>query len=456
MDEELRAASTETTPAERPPKKWFARLNRFFKLTENSTTVRIELAAGLTTFLTMAYIIVVNPTILREAGVPFSGAVFATCVTAAAGTLIMGLVANYPFAVAPGMGLNAYFTYTVVKTMGVDWRVALGAVFISGVVFLVLTLVRIRALIVDAIPMSMKTAVAAGIGLFIAFIGLKNAGVIAPSPSTFVTLGNLGTKPVMLALCGLVITGALISLRIRGATLIGILAVTLGAIILGLAPFPPRVVDVPEWRATFLQLNLQGALKLGLLDVIFVFLFVDLFDTIGSLMALGQQAGYLTPDGHMPRVNRALFADASATIVGSLLGTSTAVTYIESATGVSEGGRTGLVAVVVAVLFLAAMFFSPVIGAIPPVATAPALIVVGSLMIRAMVDLKWDDATESIPAFVTIIAMPLTFSIANGLAIGFILYALLKLLTGRVREASPLVYVLAALFVARYIYLGAE
>lgn len=431
-------------------------LERVFKLSANQTTVRTEIAAGVTTFLTMAYIIFVNPTILSEAGVPFSGALFATCVSAAVGSLLMGLLANYPFALAPGMGLNAYFTYTVVKGLGYDWRIALGAVFISGIAFLLLTLVRIRALIVDAIPMTMKTAVAAGIGLFIAFIGLKNAGVIVSSPATFVTLGQVVSKPVVLALLGLLLTSVLLARGYRSAIIIGILAVTLAAMTLGLAKWPTSLIELPRWRETFLQLDIRGALRLGALDVVFVFLFVDLFDTIGSLMGLGRQAGYLTPEGKMPRVNRALFADAIATTVGSLFGTSTVVTYIESATGVSEGGRTGLTAVVVAALFLLATFFSPLAGTIPPIATSPALIIVGALMISAVTTIDWDDITEGIPAFLTILAMPLTFSIANGLALGFIFYPLLKVLTGRWREASPLVYVLAVLFVLRYVYLGSE
>jgi len=452
------ANSTITTAGDQPGARsgFFARaLERLFKLSEHHTTWRTEAAAGLTTFLTMAYIIFVNPTILHEAGVPFSGALFATCIASAVGSLMMGLLANYPFALAPGMGLNAYFTYTVVLGLHHDWRTALGAVFISGVVFLILTLARVRALIVDAIPLTMKTAVAAGIGLFIAFIGLKNAGVIAAAPATYVTLGQIISKPTLLALGGLLVTGVLMARGFKSAIIIGILAVTAAAILMGLAPLPTKVIDVPKWRETFLQLDVRGAWRLGLFDVVFVFLFVDLFDTIGSLMGLGQQAGYLTPEGRMPRVNRALFADASATIVGSLLGTSTVVTYIESATGVSEGGRTGLVAVVVAFLFLLATFFSPLASAIPLIATAPALVVVGALMIRAVLAIKWNDVTEAIPAFLTMLAMPLTFSIANGLALGFIFYPLLKALTGRWREASPLVYILAGLFVVRYIYLGA-
>ncbi len=428
-------------------------LDRFFELKKNGTTTRIELEAGLTTFLTMSYIVFVNPNILKDAGVPFDGAVFATCIAAALGTLLMGLLANYPFGLAPGMGINAYFTYTVVVSMKYDWRVALGAVFLSGLIFVVLTFLRVRAMIVDAIPATLKTAVAVGIGMFIAFIGLKNAGVIVADPATFVTVGKISAVPTLLSLGGLVVTGALFARGHRSAFIMGILIVTVTAMAIGQAPRPSGIVSIPDWRSTFLQLDIPGALSLGLLDVVFVFLFVDMFDTIGSLVGLGRQAGMMAPDGRLPRINRALFADAAATVGGSLLGTSTVTTYIESSTGVSEGGRTGLTAVVIALLFIAAVFFTPVAGAIPAIATAPALIIVGALMIKAVREIPWDDVTEAIPAFVTILAMPLTFSIANGLALGFILYPLMKLVTGRWREASPLVYVLALLFILRYIYL---
>jgi adenine/guanine/hypoxanthine permease len=302
----------------------------------------------------------------------------------------------------------------------------------------------------------MKTSVAAGIGLFIAFIGLKNAGVITASPATFVTLGHVTSKPTLLALGGLIVTAALIARGYKTAIIIGVFLVTAAAILLNLREMPTSALQTPDLSSTFMKLDVVGALRLGAFDVIFIFLFVDLFDTIGSLMGLGRQSGYLTPDGKMPRVNRALFADAIATIAGSIFGSSTVVTYIESATGVSEGGRTGLTAVTVAALFVLAMFFAPVAGAIPPIATAPALIIVGALMIGAVTSIKWEDMTEAIPAFLTMLAMPLTFSIANGLALGFILYPLLKVLTGRWREASPLVYILAGLFVLRYAYLGAE
>lgn len=432
------------------------KLDSFFQLTENKTNIRTEIAAGVTTFVTMAYILFVNPTILSEAGVPFAGALFATCVASAVGSLAMGLLANYPFALAPGMGLNAYFTYTVVKGLGHDWRVALGAVFLSGIVFLLLTLARIRTLIVDAIPLTLKTAVAAGIGLFIAFIGLKNAGVVVASPATFVTLGHVISKPVVLALVGLLVTAALMARGYKSAILIGIIVVTLAALVLGIAKPPAALVQWPDWRSTFLQLDIRGVLRIGLLEIVFVFLFVDMFDNIGSLMGLGQQTGFLDSEGKMPRINRALLADAIATTAGALFGTSTVVTYIESATGVSEGGRTGLTAVTVAFLFLLAMFFAPLAGVIPPMATAPALVIVGALMMRSALEIDWRDMTEAVPAFLTMLAMPLTFSIANGLALGFIFYPLLKLLTGRAREASPLCYVLAGLFVLRYVYLSGE
>ena len=431
-------------------------LERLFRLREHGTTVRIEVQAGITTFFTLAYIIIVNPSILGEAGVPFEGALFATCMAGAVASLLMGFLANYPFAQAPGMGLNAYFTYTVVLGLGVPWQTALGAVFFSGVVFVILTLGRIRALVVDAIPRTLKTATAAGIGLFIAFIGMRNGGLVVANPATFVGLGEIASPGPLLALGGLVLTGALLARGTSSAIIVGILGVTVLSIVLGLTPLPKGVFAVPDAGSTFLALDIRGAIELGLLEVIFVFLFVDLFDTVGTLTGLAEQAGFVTPEGKIPRINRALLTDSSATIVGSLLGTSTVVTYVESAAGISEGGRTGLVAVVVALLFLVAMFFAPLAEMIPAYATAPALIVVGALMLRVAATLPWSDMTEAVPAFVTMIGMPLTFSIANGLALGFISYPLVKLLAGRGREVSLVAYLLAALFLVRYLYLGAE
>jgi AGZA family xanthine/uracil permease-like MFS transporter len=430
-------------------------LERLFHLRAHGTTVRTEVEAGVTTFLTMAYILAVNPQILAQAGVPAEGALFATAMASALGCLMMALLANYPFALAPGMGLNAYFTYTVVLGLGVPWRTALGAVFVSGVVFLLLTLGRIRQLVVRAIPLGLKLATGAGIGLFIAFIGLKNAGVVVSNPATFVTLGHLAAAPTLLALLGLVLTAALMARGWKSAIIVGIAVTAAAAYLTGVAEPPRGIVAVPDPRSTFLEMDVRGALSLGLFQVVFVFLFVDLFDTVGTLVGLGRQAGFLTPDGDLPRAQRALLADSIATTAGAVLGTSTVVAYVESATGVAEGGRTGLTAATVGGLFLLSVFFSPLAVAIPAAATAPALVIVGSLMLRNVVDVAWDDVTESVPAFLTVITMPLTFSIANGLALGFVAYALLKLLSGRGREVSPLVYVLAGLFVLRFAYLGA-
>lgn len=431
-------------------------IERFFQLRANGTDVRTELEAGLTIFLTMAYILAVNPLILAEAGVPIEGALFATAVAAALGSILMGLLANYPFALAPGMGLNAYFTYVVVLGMGVPWQTALGAVFISGVVFVLLTLGRIRELVVRAIPMGLKMATGAGIGLFIAFIGLRNAELVVANPATLVALGDLRALAPVLAVGGVALTAALMTRGWKSAIIVGITATAAAAFVSGLAEAPRAIFAMPDPGATFGALDIRGALGLGILHVVFVFLFIDLFDTVGTLVGLGQQAGFLTPAGDLPRAQRALLADSIATTAGAVLGTSTVTSYIESATGVAEGGRTGLTAVVVGVLFLAAAFLSPLAAAVPAVATAPALIIVGSLMLKSVRYIEWGDPTEAVPAFVTMIAMPLTFSIANGLALGFISYPAVKLLAGRGREVSVLVYVLAGLFVLRYAYLGGE
>jgi adenine/guanine/hypoxanthine permease len=431
-------------------------LERLFQLKAHGTTVRTELEAGVTTFLTMAYILAVNPLILAEAGVPVEGALFATAVSAAVGSILMGVLANYPFALAPGMGLNAYFTYTVVLGMGVPWQTALGAVFVSGVVFILLTLGRVRQLVIRAIPLTLKLATGAGIGLFIAFIGFRNAGLVEANPATFVTLGEVTSLPPVLATLGLALTAGLMARGWKSAIIVGIVATAGAAFVSGIAEPPRAVLAIPDAASTFGQMDVAGALGLGLLQVVFVFLFVDMFDTVGTLVGLGRQAGYLTPEGELPRANRALMADAVATTAGGVLGTSTVTAYIESATGVAEGGRTGLTAVTVGGLFLLAVFFSPLAAAVPAVATAPALIIVGSLMLAAAAAIRWEDPTEAVPAFLTVIGMPLTFSIANGLALGFISYPLVKLMAGKGREVSPLVYLLAALFVLRYAYLGGE
>lgn len=429
-------------------------LDRFFGLRDAGTDVRTELEAGFTTFLTMAYILVVNPQILFEAGIPIEGALFATAVSAAIGSILMGLLANYPFALAPGMGLNAYFTYTVVLGMGVPWQTALGAVFISGIAFILLTLGRIRELVIRGIPMTIKLATGAGIGLFIAFIGLRNAGIVVSSPATLVTLGAVTETPVLLAVGGLVLTAALLARGWKTAIILGIVATAAGAYLFGVAAPPTGIVSIPDPRGTFMAMDVRGAISLGLLQVVFVFLFVDMFDSVGTLVGLGRQAGFLTVTGDLPRAQKALMADAVATTTGAVLGTSTVTAYVESATGVAEGGRTGLTAVAVGILFLLAVFFSPLAAAVPAVATAPALIIVGSLMLRAATAIDWHDATEAVPAFLTLVGMPLTFSIANGLALGFISYPLIKLLAGRGGEVGVLAYTLALLFVLRFAFIA--
>lgn len=428
-------------------------LERMFKLTEHNTTVRTEVIAGLTTFLTMAYIIFVNPSILGDAGMP-KGAVFvATCLIAALGTLIMGLYANYPIAMAPGMGLNAYFAYVVVLGMGYTWQVALGAVFISGTLFLIVTVTGLRELFIQGIPQSLRTAITVGIGMFLALIALKSAGVVAASPATFVTLGDLHSAPVVLATLGFLVIVALDRLKVRGAILIGILLVTVLSFFFGGNKFHGVFDAPPSIAPTFMQLDILGALKGGILNVVLVFFLVEMFDATGTLMGVAKRAGLLVP-GKMERMNKALLADSGAIFAGSLLGTSSTTAYVESAAGVQAGGRTGLTAVVVAGLFLACLMISPLAGSVPAYATAPALLFVGCLMLRDLVELDWEDTTEVIPAAVTALAMPFTYSIANGLAFGFITYAVLKLFTGRAREVHAMVWVIAAIFLFKFAYIG--
>ncbi len=428
-------------------------IERYFKLAENGTTVRRELLGGLTTFVTMAYIIAVNPQILSQAGMPVEGVVFATCLSAAVATLVMGLYANYPIALAPGMSLNAYFTYSVCLGMHVPWRTALGVVFISGVLFLVLTVTRIREQIVNGIPDCLKYSTATGIGMFIAFIGLKNAKLIVANPATFVGLGSFADREVQTACLGLALTLVLMARKINGAILIGIVATTLLGILRGISHWPAAVFSMPHASATFLQLDLRGALHLGLLEILFAFLFVDLFDNVGTLVGVCEQAGFIQ-DGKIPRVGRVLMADAVGTVFGSLAGTSTVTSYIESAAGMAVGARTGLSNVVVAFLFLAAMFCSPLAAAIPGYATAPALILVGVLMTQSIANVKWSDFSEAAPAFITMLATPLTFSIATGLSLGLIAYTIVKLASGKMREIGVLVWILTGLFILRYIYLA--
>ncbi len=435
-------------------------LERLFHLKAQGTNVRTEVLAGLTTFMTMAYIVVVNPAILGEAGMPVAAVAAATCLAAGLGSILMGLIANYPLALAPGMGLNAYFTYTVVKGMGVPWETALGCVFISGVAFLILTVAGIRQMIVAAIPRPLFSAVAAGVGLFIAFIGLKDAGVIVANPATAVALGDLTTPTAALALIGLVVIAALQAWRVKGAILIGILLAAIAGWLLGLSKFTPGTYSLTDLSATFLKmdvgaaLHLRGGMGVALLEIIFVFLFVDLFDNVGTLVAVTKKAGLVQPDGTIPRLNRILTADSAATMIGAAAGTSTVCSYIESASGVTAGGRTGLTAVVVGILFLITLFFAPLVQAIPAAATAPALVLVGALMIGSLAEVDWNDPTVAIPAFLTVITIPLTFSIANGLAFGITSYAILKAATGKLRKGDWLLVVLAALFVLRFVYLA--
>ena len=425
-------------------------LERYFGLREHGTTVRTEILAGCTTFLTMAYIIFVNPQILGETGMD-KGAVFvATCLASALATSIMAVYANYPLALAPGMGLNAFFTFGVVKGMHYSWQVALGAVFISGILFLVLSVTKIREWVVDAIPQSQKLAISAGVGLFLALIALRGAGVVKGSPETMVTLGDLTTPATLLAVAGFLVMVALDRRKVPGAIIIAILATTAAGVLLGVSPFAGIAAAPPSLAPTFLQLDLMGALKIGLVSIVFVFFFVDLFDNTGTLVGVAHRAGLIGKDGKIPRLGKAFLADSTATIVGSLLGTSTVTSYIESAAGVRAGGRTGLVGVVVAILFLLSLFLSPLAATVPEYATAPALLFVGCLMARGLAEIDWEDVTEYAPAVVTAIAMPFTFSIANGIALGFIAYAAVKILSGRFAEARPAVVVLGILFIIRF------
>lgn len=436
-------------------KRWVADL---FDLKAHGTNLKTELLAGTTTFLTMAYIVFVNPNILKAAGMPFGAVMTATCLSAGIASILMGIYANLPIGLAPGMGTNAYFAFFVCGAMGVNWQTALGAVFISGVAFLILTITGLREKIMDAIPDSMKHAVAAGIGIFIAFVGLKEAGIIVKNEAVFVGLGKMASPEVVVTILGLIITTFFLAKKIRGALLWGILCTTILAIIFGVAKSPEGIVSAPpSIMPTLMQMDLKAAFGLGLVQIVFAFLFVDLFDTIATLIGVADQGGLMKEgkDGklHLPRVGRALTADAVGTMVGAALGTSTTTSYIESTAGIAEGGRTGLTAVIVGLLFFAMLFFSPIIGIVPPQATAPILIIVCVFMLRNLSKVDWSDYTEAVPAVVTCLGIPLTFSISNGLALGFILYPAIKLITGRWRDANWLVYALGILFVLKFIFL---
>jgi AGZA family xanthine/uracil permease-like MFS transporter len=430
------------------------RLERYFGFAAHNTTWRIEILAGLTTFIAMAYIIFVNPAILSVTGMPLAAVTTATCLCAAFGSILMGALANYPLALAPGMGLNAYFTYTVVKGMGVPWQTALGAVFLSGLLFLLLTLGGIRQRLLAAIPYQLHAAVAGGIGLFIAFIGLLNSGLIVPSPATTLALGNLHAHTTQLAVFGILLIAVLQAYRVRAAMLIGVLATLAAGILFHQVKYAPSTFNPMAIRDTAFHLDIRGALHINALEIIFVFLFVDLFDNIGTLVGVTDRAGLIAPDHTIPRLNRIFFADATSTVVGALAGTSTVTSYIESSAGVAAGGRTGVTAIVTGLLFLVAIFVAPAVGAIPGFATAPALILVGVMMLSGIGAIQWDAPRIAIPAFLILITVPLTSSIATGLSFGLIGYAALELATGRARRRHWMLYLLAALFLLRFLYVA--
>lgn len=425
-----------------------------FKLEENRTNVRTEIVAGFTTFMTMAYIIFVNPTILSDTGMPWGAVFTATCISAAFASFLMGFLANYPFGLAPGMGLNAYFTYTVVLKMGLSWQAALAAVFLSGLIFILLTVTRAREAIINAIPMSLKLAVSAGIGLFIALIGFQNAGIIIANPDTLVELGDFSQPGVFLAALGILITGILVVRRVKGALLLGIALTSLIGIPLGVTNVQEFAIfsAPPSIAETFgaFTIGFKEVLEYGIIPVIFAFTFVDLFDTIGTLVGVSSKANLLDKDGNLPRASRALFADAVGTVFGSVLGTSTVTTYVESASGVAEGGRTGLTAVVVGCLFLVALFFSPLIGMVPGEATAPILVIVGIFMIEPVMKINFSDYLEAIPAFLAIVMMPFAYSIAEGIVFGILSYTFLHLLAGKGKKISLTMWILSLLFVIRF------
>ncbi len=433
-------------------------LQTLFKLDAHGTDVRTEILAGVTTFLTMSYIIFVNPSILSTTGMNASAVFVATCLAAALGTFIMAFVANWPIGLAPGMGLNAFFAFTVVKGMGFTWEQALGAVFISGCIFILLTITGVRSWLVAGIPKSLRSAIAAGIGMFLAIIALSNAGIVVANPATKVGLGNLASLPVVLAAGGFLLIALLDYWRVRGAILIGIVAVTLASIALGLTKYQGLIALPPSIAPTFLKLDILGALHTGFFHIILVFVLVEIFDATGTLTGIARKAGLLkegAQDGQSG-LGRALFADSLAMFSGSLRGNSSTTAYIESASGVQAGGRTGLTALTVGLLFLAALFIAPLAAVVPAYATAPALLYVAGLMMRELLAIDWDDITESVPSALAALIMPFTYSIANGLAFGFITYAALKLLTGRARDVHPALWVVAGLFLLRYALFPAD
>lgn len=430
-------------------------LEKLFHIRERGSSVRTEMLAGLTTFVTISYVIFVIPNMLCDAGMPKDAAIAATIYATIIATLLMGFIANYPVAVAPGLGINAFFAYYVVGYLGLPWQTALGAVFISGMIFLLMTFGGIRQAIIRAVPQNLKTAIGVGIGFFIAFIGMKNAGIVVDDPATFVTLGNIMHGPAMLATFGVILAGALMAKRVQGAMLISIFVLTVVGMFMGLVDKPTSINDIisfdlPSLGGTFMELDIAAALEFGLFSIIFTFTIVELFDNMGTLIGLTRKAKLMDETGEIKDLDRALTADAVGAVSGAVMGTPTVTAYIESATGIAEGGKTGLAALVIAAFFVVALFFAPLIGIVPTYATAPALILVGALMIMEVRGINFDDLTEGIPAFLTIVMMPLTFSIANGFAFGFISYAFLKLLSGRGREVHFIVWLVAFAFIANF------
>jgi AGZA family xanthine/uracil permease-like MFS transporter len=429
-------------------------LDRFFSLSARGTTPRTEIMAGLATFLTMAYIVVVNPGMMAAAGLDHGAAFVATCLAAAIGSALMAFLANYPIALAPGMGLNAYFAFAVVGGMGVPWQVALGAVFLSGLIFFVVSLAGFREWLINSIPFSLKLGIAAGIGLFLGFIGLRGMGLVADNPATLVQLGSLHEPSTLLSCLGFVLIAGLVARGVTGGIVIGIIVTALLGIPFGLTTYHGIVSLPPSLAPTFLQMDIPGAISLGLLGIVFTFFMVDLLDNAGTLIATTHRAGLMEKDGSVPRLGRALMADSGGAMIGAVLGTSTTVSYIESAAGVQAGGRTGLTALTVAVLFLLTLFLAPLATSIPGFATAPALVLVACLMMQGLRDLAWDDMTEYLPAIVTAVAMPFSFSIATGIGLGFITYALVKVVAGRAGQVHGAVWLIAALSAIKF-YLGA-
>ena len=427
-------------------------VSKFFNLKGNNTTVKTEILAGITTFMTMAYILAVNPDILSAAGMDKNALFTATALAAFAGTLVMALFARLPFALAPGMGLNAFFAYTVVLGMGYIWEFALTAVFLEGIIFLALTLFNIRELIVNAIPLSMKHAVSAGIGLFIAFIGLQNAGVITADETTLVRLGDMGSPAVLISLGGIILIAFLLTMKVKGALLLGIFATTIAGLPFGVTVMPKGHLAglPPSLSPVFCKFDFSQVFTADMLLVLFTFLFVDMFDTVGTLVGVSSKAGMLDEKGRVPRVKQALFADSVGTMVGAVLGTSTVTTYVESASGVAEGGKTGLTSLTTAVFFIIALFFAPLFTMVPPAATAGALVMVGFFMMSPILKIDFDDFTEAIPAFITMVIMPLTYSIAEGIVFGMISYVVLKILAGKIRDLSIVMLVLVILFVIKF------